>query len=332
MQMMRVGVLMGGMSIEQEVSFNSGRTICDHLDVDRYRVIPIFQCDDGSLFILPYKFLHRGKITDFVDRLASEAQELSWDDLPAQIDFIYIATHGRYAEDGTLQGMLEVLGIPYLGSNVFTSALCMDKLIQKKILGMHGIVTPHGIALTPSQVTRFAELEKNIVETLLSRGIDLPLVIKPHKEGSSLGVTVITEYAQLHDAVMHACFISPQNPQTVLIEEKIIGMEFSCITLRDHQNNCWISLPPTEIVPEEGSHFFDYEQKYMPGRAHKFTPPRCSEADMRAIQDTCVRVTELLEITTLSRIDGFLRRDGTIVIVDPNTLSGMGPAKLPSST
>ena len=114
MQMLRVGVLMGGMSIEQEVSFNSGRTICDHLDVDRYTVIPIFQRDDGCLFILPYKFLHRGKITDFVDRLPSEAQELSWDDLPTYIDFIYIATHGRYAEDGTLQGMLEVLGIPYL--------------------------------------------------------------------------------------------------------------------------------------------------------------------------------------------------------------------------
>jgi D-alanine--D-alanine ligase len=326
MHRMRVGVLMGGMSIEQEVSFNSGRTVCDHLDITRYTVVPIFQRCDGKLFILPYKFLHRGKITDFVDRLESEAASIIWDTLATHVDFIYIATHGRYAEDGTLQGMLEVLGLPYLGSKVLTSALCMDKLVQKKILDVHGIATPHGIALTPSQVSRFDALEKTIIETLMQRSIELPFIVKPHKEGSSLGIHGVTQYTQLRSAVTNASTISPNNPQTVLIEEKIVGMEFSCITLWDHRSNTWLSLPPTEVVLEDNTHFFDYEQKYMPGRAHKFTPPRCPASTIQAIQDTCLRVVEILGITTISRIDGFVRTDGTVVIVDPNTLSGMGPA------
>jgi D-alanine--D-alanine ligase len=323
---MRVGVLMGGMSIEQEVSFNSGRTVCDHLDITRYVVVPIFQRHDGALYILPYRFLHRGKITDFLDRLQAEATCIQWDNLAEQVDFIYIATHGRYAEDGTLQGMLEVLGIPYLGSTVFASAVCMDKLVQKKILGAHGITTPRGIALTAWEVAHFDALGQNMRRALADNNLDLPLVVKPHKEGSSLGVHVVTAYEQLKDAVMAACYITPEYPQTVLLEEKIAGMEFSCISIRDHQNACWITFPPTEIVPEEGSLFFDYTQKYMPGRAHKFTPPRCSDTVIRDIQETCRRVNDLLDIKTISRIDGFVQPDGTVVIVDPNTLSGMGPA------
>jgi D-alanine-D-alanine ligase len=148
--------------------------------------------------------------------------------------------------------------------------------------------------------------------------------VKPHKEGSSLGIHVITEYDQLYNAIQHASWIEPKQQQAILIEEKIEGMEFSCITIRDYHRQTWIAFTPTEIVPENGSLFFDYTQKYMPGRAHKFTPPRCSATVIQAIQETCVRICDLLGITTISRIDGFVQADGTVVIVDPNTLSGMG--------
>ena len=136
MNKLRVGVLMGGQSIEHEVSFNSGRTVCDHLDSDRYddHCLYIKQLK-GQLCMLPWHFLHRGKTTDFTKRLAHEAQAIAWDDLKSMIDFMYLAVHGRYAEDGTVQGMLEVLSIPYLGSDVFSSSLCMDQGIAKKILG-----------------------------------------------------------------------------------------------------------------------------------------------------------------------------------------------------
>jgi D-alanine--D-alanine ligase len=321
---LRVGVLMGGKSIEKEVSFNSGRTICDHLDTSRYDIIPLFQTQNGLLYVMPWHFLHRGKITDFVDRLVKEAECINWDKLKKIIDFMYIATHGRYAEDGTLQGLLTILGIPYLGSDVFTSALCMDKVMQKSLLQSNDIATPRSITLYPNEI-------KNLTATTLTKKLQhaqltSPYIVKPSKEGSSLGITVVFGEQDLIAAIKAACSIEQTKHQSVLVEEKINGMEFSCIILYDYKTDTMLPLPPTEIVPEKNKFFFDYEQKYMPGRAHKFTPPRCKKELIKKIQDTCIRVMIFLNIKTIARIDGFLTPDEQIIIVDPNTLSGMGPA------
>src|SRR6266404_1991930 len=118
MQKIRIGVLMGGKSLEKEVSFNTGRTVCDYIDTTQYIAIPLYQAG-SKIYLLPWHFLHRGKTTDFEHRLATEAEFIAWDNLKKHVDFIYIAQHGRYAEDGTLQGFLTILGIPYLGSGVF---------------------------------------------------------------------------------------------------------------------------------------------------------------------------------------------------------------------
>ena len=101
----RIGVFMGGRGLEREVSFNSARTICDHIDTSLYEVVPIFQQQAGQLYILPWRFLHRGKTSDFEGRLSSETHHIVWDDLRKLIDFAFIAMHGRFAEDGTLQGV-----------------------------------------------------------------------------------------------------------------------------------------------------------------------------------------------------------------------------------
>ena len=113
--------------------------------------------------------------------------------------------------------------------------------------------------------------------------------------------------------------------QSVLVEEKIEGMEFSCITITDYKTNRIIALPPTEVVADQAVGIFDYEQKYMPGRATEFTPARCTQAIRDAIDQTCIKAMQALNMSNLSRIDGFVKKDGTIVIVDPNTLSGMAP-------
>ncbi len=326
MHKLRVGVIMGGKSIENEVSFNSGRTVCDHLDANRYNIIPIFQTRQGDLFLLPWHFLHRGKTTDFVHRLTKEATQIAWDDLKQLIDFMFIAMHGQFAEDGTLQGFLEVLGIPYLGSKVFASALCMDKIVQKKILHHHDINVPKGFSIHAHEVTQLKKDGLNAVQKKLTNTeLTFPLVVKPSKEGSSLGVHIVYDEEQLKQAVIDACYISDK-PQAVLIEEKIEGMEFSCISLTNYATNNIMPLIPTEIVPESGSSFFCYDQKYMPGRASKHTPARCTPEQMNAIQQVCVKVTQTLDISNISRIDGFLTKDGEVVIVDPNSLSGMGPA------
>lgn len=323
MKKIRVGVLMGGKSIEAEVSFNSGRTICDHLDTSRYTVIPIFQKKDGSLFILPLRFLHRGKIADFAHRLDTQAERIIWDDLPNLIDFAYIAMHGRYAEDGTLQGILELLGIPYLGSKIGASALSMDKIMQKKMMHTHGIDVPKGLALSPHELNKLNE--KKLISHLKKESLNFPLIVKPNKEGSSLGVSLVKNMQELLPAIAHASEIHPDEHQAVLIEEKINGMEFSCIILTDYRTSKPILLPPTEIAHEEGAEFFDYEQKYMPGRAQKFTPARCEPEIIEKIQQTCLKVMQTLEFTNMARIDGFVA-DGKIIIIDPNSLSGMAPS------
>jgi len=268
--------------------------------------------------------LHRGKISDFVHRLKKEAQRISWDDLKKHVDFVYLAIHGRYAEDGTVQGSFEVLNIPYLGAGVFASALSMDKTIQKQFLKQAGIDVAHGITVNSEVIDQ--ENVQSIIDLLEKEKVNLPWVVKPNNEGSSLGITIVSEKKDLLKALVKASTIYVYKKQPVLIEEKIEGMEFSCITITDYTTGKLIPLPATEVVVDSSKQFFDYEQKYMPGMATEHTPPRCTIEDRQKIQEACVNATRALDIENISRIDGFLTKDGRVIIVDPNTLSGMGPA------
>jgi len=319
---LRIGVLMGGRSIEREVSLNSGRTICDHLDTQCYDIIPLFQNAQGHLYILPWHFLHRGKINDFLHRLDEEAESLSWDALKKRVDFIFPAVHGRYAEDGILQGTLEVLGIPYLGSKLFGSALSMNKMIQKKVLKAAGIDVARDLIIHPSDLETLST--ENLITKLTDADLSFPLIVKPNHEGSSLGISIVFKPEELITAIEKAATTDTRHLQPVLVEEKLEGMEFVCVSLE--KNKSWFSLPITEVRTEESSHFFDYDQKYMPGRARKITPARCTQGDHDRIIDVCHNVTKLLHMSTISRIDGFLTHDGRIVIIDPNSLTGMAPA------
>ena len=323
MKKLQVGVLLGGMSIEREVAFNSGRTVCDHLDTEIYDVIPLFQSAQGNLYILPFSFLYRGKIADFQDRL-HEAQEVFWDNLPQLIDFMYIATHGAYAEDGRLQGMLEMLKIPYLGSKVFASSLNMNKRLHKEFLHHAGIIVPQGFSLFPEQIKNFSL--QAFQEQLSLHKISYPFVVKPSSEGSSFGVSVVKSEDMLRNALQNACFVSNQDGQEILIEQYIQGMEFTCILITDYVNNALMPLPITEVIINKNTSIFDYKQKYMPGRVFERTPAVCSQEDTKRIQDTCMKAMQVLEFENLSRIDGFLMEDGTVCIIDCNALSGMGPA------
>lgn len=321
---LRVGVLMGGKSIEREVSFNSGRTICDHLDTQRYSITPLFQTTDNTLYILPWHFLHRGKITDFEHRLSTEAIEIKWDNLKKQVDFIYIAMHGHFAEDGTMQGLMEVLGIPYFGSKIFGSALSMDKAMQKKFLKLAHVNVPADVVLVPEQIINYQTYKSSLLQELQLKNINFPCVVKPHKEGSSFGVTVVHHENQLETALTKACFVN-KKPQTVLIEEKIEGMEFTCITITDYNTNTIRALAPTEIVADAQDHIFNYEQKYMPGKATEFTPARCNQGELESIKQASIATMKALSLTNMARIDGFLRKDGSVVIIDPNSFSGAAP-------
>lgn len=321
---LNIGVLMGGKSIEREVSLNSGRTVCDYIDSARYNVIPIFQTIQGTLYLLPLRFLHRGKISDFEHRLEAESKQIAFEDLKQLVDIIYIAFHGRYGEDGCLQGFLEILGIPYVGSKVMASALGMDKSMQRIMLAANNIAVPKSITLLPHELHLLFSETANTATVL--ENFDLPVVVKPNNEGSSLGISVVHTLDDVVPSLQRAATCHPGKIQSVIIEEYLNGMEFSCIVITDYQTGNPLPLPPTEIVPEAKHSFFDYEQKYMPGRATKYTPARCSPQEQNRIGATCVQVMKTLGISNLARIDGFLMQDGRIVITDPNTFAGMSPS------
>ena len=231
---------MGGKSLEREVSLNSGRTICDHLDSARYDIIPLFHIKNNLLYILPTRFLHRGKISDFEARLEYEAQQITWDTLKNYVDIAYIAQHGRYGEDGCLQGLLEVIGVPYVGSKVFASALGMNKKLHKNILQAAGIKVPRGFSLEPH------ELETAPLELLLQEhNLTFPVIVKPEQEGSSFGIQVVYALEDLYGSLKQAATIFPKKVQAVIVEEILIGMEFSCIVLTDYiTGELWpLSLP-----------------------------------------------------------------------------------------
>lgn len=191
----KVGVLFGGVSVEREVSFNSGRTVCDHLDIDLFEVIAIFQRANGNLYILPWSFLRRGKISDFEHRLDLEAEKIAWDDLSARVDFVYITLHGKYGEDGRVQAMLELMKIPYLGSKVFGSAVGMNRVVHDHYLRAAGVNVPCGFHLTVNEIIHFDQ--KKIQSQLDAQALEFPLIIKPSQEGSSFGVFVIRSIAEL---------------------------------------------------------------------------------------------------------------------------------------
>jgi UDP-N-acetylmuramate--alanine ligase len=311
-----IGIFMGGKSIEAEVSFNSGRTICDHIDTMIYNVVPLFQTKQGTLYILPWHFLHRGKIKDFEHRLATEAKKINWDDLPDLIDFAYIAQHGRFAEDGILQGTLEVLNIPYLGSKVFASALGMNKILTKQWLQYHNIECPRGVVITPDN-------HQNALKFCSENLLTFPLIVKPAHEGSSHGVSLATNETELSTALIKAATINVQKKQDVLIEQYETGVEFTCIAL-EHATG-WHALSVTELIKQDQQYIYDYEQKYMPGKAFKKTPARLAPDILDAIEKTCIKTSQVLGFQTISRIDGIYTNDGRIVIIDPNSLSGMAP-------
>lgn len=321
MKKLSIGVIMGTRSVEREVSFNSGRTICDYLDTTRYTPVPIFITETNDLYILPWRFLHRGKISDFEHRLAEEATRISWDTLRLHVDFVYPAVHGRWGEDGALQGMLEMLKIPYFGSKVFASALGMDKQIQKTFLANAGIQTARGISLSGTEIDSYSN--SSLEHLLNEHAITAPYIVKPRSEGSSFGVSRIELAKDLIESAKKAATVTPGIIQDVLIEEYISGMEFSCIVIEC--KNSFIALEPTEITRHENG-IFDYEQKYMPGAARKYTPARCSQSAREEIKRSAIAAMKALGFSRLGRIDGILKKDGSIVIIDPNSFSGMSPA------
>lgn len=316
MDRLRVGIIFGGMSSEKEVSLNSGRNVYDNMDRELYEPIPVFMDSRGQFWILPWQLISQNTTRDITERLEEEAARLLYEDVRGRIDFAFIALHGKYGDDGCIQGLLELLGIPYTGPGVLASAIGMDKHLQQQVLGAAGIGVPRSIVICERDwTTRREAVEKEIEETF-----GYPFVTKPAREGSSVGVRIIRDRKDLEAGVAEAL----QWDTAVLAEEFLDGIEFSSIVLEGEDGNP-APLGLTEIFPQ--SEFYTYDDKYMPGRCRKFTPPRNIPREAaETIKKEVIRAYRALGFRCYGRIDGFFLRDGRILVTDPNSSSGMAPS------
>ncbi|MCF8054971.1 MAG: D-alanine--D-alanine ligase [Deltaproteobacteria bacterium] len=309
----RVGVIMAGISSEKEVSLESGRNIVNKMDKNKYEAFPLFMDKNAGFWLIPLKLLLKNSTSDIEDELAESAQRISYEELREKIDLAFLGVHGKFGEDGCLQGLLELLGVPYTGSGVLSSALGMDKLASRKIFAINGLDVPMTIAVeaTSWKINREAEIQK------ISKDIPFPCVVKPSREGCSTAVAKVLSREELIVAVDSALLWD----SVVLVEEFIEGIEVTCGVIGDDEP---LALVPSETIPTKS--ILSLEDKFLYGQGENKTPARVSAATILKIQETAVAAFRTLALKGYARIDMFVRQNGSVAVLEPNTLPGMTPS------
>ncbi len=313
----RVAVLMGGTSAERDVSLSTGRQILNALDPAKYTVYAL-DTASGEKF-LPVTGLEHplGTLTaaDGTTTITALPQ-LPQANAASRPDVVFIALHGPGGEDGTVQGMLEVLGIPYTGSGVLASALAMDKAMCKRVLTSAGVQMPQDVTMTRVQ----KHVSTADYAALGGRdAMSLPWIVKPSRQGSTIGMTVVQKPQDLK-AALEAAFA---HDDTALVEQFVSGTE---ITVPVLGNDDLEVLPIVEIVPAGG--FYDYAAKYTPGATDEIVPARIPTdvaAEARHIAKVCHRT---LGCRGMSRTDMIVTPDNQIYTLEVNTIPGMTPTSL----
>jgi D-alanine-D-alanine ligase len=283
MKKLTVALLSGGVSSEREVSLNSGNQVYAALDKDRYEVLRYDPKTD-----LP--------------RLVADAR---------RIDIALIILHGPFGEDGTVQGMLDLLGIPYQGSGVLGSAVAMNKLVSKQLYSQAGLPVPSFLALRSGDEVK--------PEAVTAR-TGLPLVVKPVSGGSSVGMSIVRSESSLAAAIEKAL----QYDEAVLAEAYIDGIEITGAVLGNENPE---ALPLIEIVPDKSHEFFDYEAKYTPGLTQEICPARVDEALAEKARTYAVLAHQALGCRGYSRTDMILKGK-ELFVLETNTIPGMTATSL----
>ena len=283
MKKLTIALLYGGISSEREVSLMSGNQVYEVLDKDKYKV------------------LRYDTKTD-LKRLTDDA---------SQIDAALIILHGPFGEDGTIQGMLDLLGIPYQGAGVLGSALAMNKLVSKQLYESSGLPVPAYMSIK--------RRDRIDPESFVKR-LGLPLVVKPVSGGSSVGMSIVKTKDTLKAAVKNAF----EQDETVLLEAYIEGVELTGAVLG---NDNLEALPIIEIVPEKNHEFFDYEAKYTAGETREICPARI-DANLTDKAQTYARLAhQSLFCKGYSRTDMILK-GCEIYVLETNTIPGMTSTSL----
>lgn len=304
-------VAMGGTSTEREVSMSTGKMIKASLDSEKYN-IRIVEIDKDGRWLLE---------TNLLDGVATAFEEIAIESLfnKLSIDVVFIALHGKYGEDGTVQGMLEFFKIPYTGSGVLASALAMDKIRSRQLFQANGIKVPKYIMQYKNVLREGSAI--NDFSELVSKQIGLPCVVKPNDGGSSIGVFIVDNKEQLKNAIVKVFEFS----NIIVVEEYIKGIEITVGVFDDLDKDIPISFPVIEIVPQNG--WFDYDSKYIVGGAEEIIPARIDKHFTEMAKEIGIKAHLLLGCKGLSRTDMIIK-DDTIYTLETNTLPGMTETSL----
>jgi D-alanine-D-alanine ligase len=277
----RIGVLMGGPSAEREVSLRTGDNVAAALESRGHDVVRLVWEPGGS----------------GLDAMLRATR----------VDVAFLALHGRGGEDGCVQGMLELMGVPYTGSGVLASALAMDKLKAKELFRLHNVPTP------PYYVAARADLDE-LEEVHASFGF--PVIVKPRREGSSVGLAKATNLAELAGAIERGL----QFDEQVLVERFVKASEVHVGILDGRV------LGAIEVVPKSG--LYDYQAKYTAGMTEYIAPPRLASTRLRGVMNLAERAARALGCSGACRVDLLVTEGENEYVLEVNTLPGMTPTSL----
>ncbi|MBF0228654.1 MAG: D-alanine--D-alanine ligase [Desulfamplus sp.] len=299
MKKIRLALLSGGDSSEREVSLSSGKQVYEALDKEKYHIS---------------KYDPKTDLKQIVE------------DAP-NIDVALLILHGPNGEDGTVQGLLELLKIPYQGAGVLGSALAMNKLAAKTMYEQSGIKVPQYISFSKgdffnNNIEQTATLKTDY--TQIDSWVDklgLPIVVKPACAGSSVGMSIVKNKEDIVQAIEKAF----QFDKNILLESYIRGVELTCGVLGNRELE---ALPVIEIIPGKGYEFFDYNAKYLKGASEEICPARIEDKVRIKVQEYAIAAHKALFLRGYSRSDMLLSNDGELYLLETNTIPGMTATSL----
>ena len=336
-QRIRVAVVFGGRSSEHAISCVSAGSVLTHLDRERFDVIPVGITRDGAWVVGtddPRQLTIRDRELPAV---AESATALA---LPADptrgglvvldpdragevfcgVDVVFPVLHGPYGEDGTIQGLLELAGVPYVGAGVLASAAGMDKEFTKKLLAADGQPVGDLVVLRPGTATLTEEQRERL---------GLPVFVKPARAGSSVGITRVTEWAALDPAIAAARAHDPK----VLVEAAVAGREVECGVLELPDGSVRASLPAEIRIVGAGAdgavpEFYDFQAKYLDDVCEFDIPAKLDDATSERLRELAVAAFRALDGQGLARVDFFVGPDGELTVNEVNTMPGFTPISM----
>lgn len=331
----RVVMLFGGRSSEHTVSLVTATGILGAMDRDRLDVIPVGITEDGSFILVPEEEVNYSLDEKPLRTLPDNGTRVLWPDsvrsrelrvLNADgaiqslgtIDVVFPMLHGPWGEDGTVQGMLELTGIPYVGSGVMASSVCMDKHVSKVLF------QAAGIRVAPWKTLTKVEYEQGVNLEQLVEHLSYPLFVKPSRAGSSVGVSRVTDSAALPEALE----VAFREDHVVLIETGISGREVEISVLEGRDNAVPRASSVIGEIVFDGKDFYDFEAKYLGSDGVKLVlPAQVTDSEYAAIRDAAVLAFSVAQCAGPARVDFFLTDEGP-VLNEINTMPGFTPISM----